>query len=177
MPTSAATRPRRTYRTRWPVHVLRGVPFALWLAVTIVALRRYPELPDTIAIHFTATGEPDGYGSRVSVLVLLALWWLLLGALFWLSRWPRLLNYPVAITAGNAQRLYRQAEEMLVVLMLALALLGTGLIALLLESEGGGGGTAGTLLLGCGVALTLVAVVGSLVRMFRADGRTEVDED
>ena len=172
MPTSAAARPRRTYRTRWPIHVLRGVPFALWLVVTIVTLRRYPELPDTIAIHFSASGELDGFGPRASVLALLAIWWLLLGSLFWLSRRPRLLNYPVAVTPGNAQRLYRQAETMLVVLMLALAVIGTGVVTLLLSA----GSSVGPILLAVGLGLTLLAVVGSLVSMFRSEGRVEVDE-
>ena len=78
-----------------------------WIALLVVTalggvqmLVYYPQLPDTVASHFSAAGAPDGYSSKQSfltmALVLVGGVLLLFAALGWLLRVlpPSLINMP-----------------------------------------------------------------------------------
>ncbi|PWD51284.1 hypothetical protein C8046_12065 [Serinibacter arcticus] len=168
MPSAAATRPRRTYRTGLATQILRGLALLGMLAVTIAVLRAYPDLPDTVPTHFGANGQPDSYGPRWSLLVLVGIWWVLLAGIGWLSARPRMLNYPLVVTESNAQLLYREAERMLVWLMIALVVVGVAMIVGVLGHQVGW-------LIWVGLAGTLAVTVAGIVRMIRVDGRTDPD--
>src|SRR5690625_5755649 len=66
----ASTRPERTYATAPGTRRIRRG--AVWLTVIAVGIAavRYAALPDQIPVHFNLAGEPDGWGSRSSILVL-----------------------------------------------------------------------------------------------------------
>lgn len=157
---SVAVRPRRTYATGWVTRVLRWLALLGMLAVTIVVLRRYPDLPQVVPTHFGAGGEVDDVGPRWSVLVLVGVMWVLVVGVGWLSARPRILNYPAEVTETNAQRLYREGERMLVWLMVALVVLSGGLVAGVL-GEGGGA------LVWLGLGGCVVAAVVGIVRALR----------
>lgn len=49
----------------------------------------YPQLPETIPVHFSADGEPNGFGERSTVYALWFIWVVVAGLLFLTTRYPR----------------------------------------------------------------------------------------
>jgi len=77
----------------------------------IVALIALPifyfgQLPDSIPTHFGADGEPNLFGSRISIWVIPILGIVIYGSLFFLNKYPHIFNYAQPVTAENAERLY-----------------------------------------------------------------------
>ena len=72
--------------------------------MTMIALPVYywPEMPQIVPTHFTATGRPDAYGSKWVTLVLPVIGTALFVLLIWLNRFPHKFNYPKEITEENA---------------------------------------------------------------------------
>jgi uncharacterized membrane protein len=70
-------------------------------------------LPDIIPIHFNGAGQPDRYGKKgtlaVVALMATALFAAMTAVTQAVSKCPRLLNFPFAITPANALRQYRGA--------------------------------------------------------------------
>lgn len=73
----------------------------------------YPQLQETIPIHFNSAGEPDGYGSKQTIILFPIIGSLLYTGITILNRFPHFLNYPVEITPDNAERLYLLGSQML----------------------------------------------------------------
>lgn len=89
----------------------------LGLMVTFLLLiLNYNDLPEIMPGHFNAAGQPDGFGNKAIIWALpgvaLALYILLTIVL----RYPHVFNYPMEITAENAERQYRNAVMMVRVL-------------------------------------------------------------
>lgn len=161
----APGRPRRTYDTGVVTRILRVVALLGLLGVSIVVLRRYPALPETIPTHLGLGGDVTTVGPRWTILLLLGVLWVVLGAMTWLSRRSASFTYPVAVTTENAQRVYREGERQMVWVNLSLVVVGAGVVLLVL-------GDAAVALLWSGLVLMVVAVVVGAVRAARA-GRAE----
>ena len=76
------------------------------LFMIILAAKFWTALPESIPVHFNARGEPDGYGSRWMVLTLPSISVIMYVGLTILNRYPQIFNYPVKVTAENAERLF-----------------------------------------------------------------------
>jgi uncharacterized membrane protein len=92
---------------------LEFVAFAFLVTLISLPLIHLKDLPETIPVHFNATGQPDGYGNRSS------LWILPLTGTFMylmftiLEGFPQIYNYPVQITPENAVTQYRLATRLM----------------------------------------------------------------
>jgi uncharacterized membrane protein len=75
---------------------------------------RWPGLPDIVPRHFGVTGQPDAWGSKVSLLQLPIVTFVLYVLLTVLERFPNSFNYPWRITPENAQTQYRIARKLLI---------------------------------------------------------------
>lgn len=79
-------------------------------------LVNYNNLPETIPIHFSGSGQPDGFGSRST------LWLLPLSGIFLyllmtiIEGFPQIYNYLVEITPGNAFTQYKMATRLIRIL-------------------------------------------------------------
>lgn len=154
-------RPVRSYRTGPFTTALRLLSLLAALAITGWILLRYSSLPGTIATHFDASGQPDDFGPRWSVLVLAGVMLALSVLLALLSRRPRAFNFPTEITERNAQAIYRDGERLMVWTLLGMQLVYAGIAGSVLL----GGGAP---LIAGGVAVMVGAVVVGVVRMVRA---------
>ncbi|WP_135849222.1 DUF1648 domain-containing protein [Serinibacter arcticus] len=161
MTLTAPSRPRRTYETGVVTRILRVLALLGWLGVTIVVLRRYPDLPATIPTHLGLNGEPDAVGPRWSILVLLGIFWLMIATLTWLSRRSAVFTYPIEVTPENAQRVYREGERQMVGVNLTLVPVGAGVALLVLGEDA-------VALVWSGLALMVAVVVTGAVRAVRA---------
>ncbi|PZR22491.1 MAG: hypothetical protein DI539_05335 [Flavobacterium psychrophilum] len=82
---------------------------ALWIFVSVM----YYKLPDIVPVHFNLAGEADGFGSKkISFLlpILASFQFLVLSVV---QEYPEQFNYPVTITAENAEKQYTNAVRMM----------------------------------------------------------------
>jgi uncharacterized membrane protein len=88
----------------------RVVEFAaacgLALCILMAALY-WRALPNSIPTHYGWKGEPNGWGPKWTMLLMPGFALVLYLLLSVLSRFPHRWNYPVAVTAENAERQYR----------------------------------------------------------------------
>ncbi len=163
-PTSSRknTRPARTYTTgpitKWIRHLTVGIAVVIGVGV----LARYPSLPDSIPIHFNLSGEPDSWGPKSSVFLLVGTFTAIVVGITWLSHYPRSFNYIGEVTEANAQEMYRAGEQMIVWVNAACALIYLGVALSVTVSANG----AFFVTLGM-VALFAVMIAG-IARMLQA---------
>ncbi len=104
----------------------RFLEFSGWafLAVTWgYLIFNYGALPETIPTHFNASGHADGFGSKISIILLPVIATVFYAGLTFLNRFPHVFNYPRAVTPQNAGVLYRRATLIIRYLKLGLVLL------------------------------------------------------
>ena len=141
------------------------------LSLWAMVIYFYPQLPDTVPIHFNLSGEADGFGGRRMMFLLPVIATLIFTVLTALSAYPHTFNYPVTITEDNALRQYTIAVRMMRFLKLGVVILfgvieyGTVRTALG-EAEGLGSGFMFLVF-----ALVLVPVLYSLVRSASAKSK------
>ncbi|MEP7165982.1 MAG: DUF1648 domain-containing protein [Ferruginibacter sp.] len=70
----------------------------LWIFTVV----QYSKLPDTIPIHFNASGNIDNYGNKLSIFLLPAIISIVFVGLTILNKYPHIFNYIHKITAENA---------------------------------------------------------------------------
>jgi uncharacterized membrane protein len=83
----------------------------LFVAVLAAA---WKDLPERVPMHFGASGEPNGWGTKVSMLILPAVALVMHIGLGLLARLPHIYNYPGKVTPENAERLYPLGSSMMV---------------------------------------------------------------
>lgn len=93
--------------------VLEGIAIASLIAQAILILAAWNTLPEVIPVHFDWTGNPDGFGNKSDLLLLLGLSIATYVGLTWLGRYPEKFNYPWTITEANADHQYHLAAGFL----------------------------------------------------------------
>ena len=78
------------------------------------------KLPTVIPTHFNASGQPDGFGNKLTILILPIIATLVYFGLTKLNQHPHTFNYISSITEDNAEKQYTIATRMLRVLKIAL---------------------------------------------------------
>lgn len=84
--------------------ILEVAGLAGLIKIIVLVAGEFTLLPDKIPIHYSITGEADGFGSKELIWILPALGCLLYAMLTLLARNPHKLRYPVVITAENRDR-------------------------------------------------------------------------
>lgn len=97
---------------------LDGISLLLLIAFLGITVFYYASLPETIPTHFNAAGEPDAYGHKASLFLLVGIALLIFLLLRYFQNKPHLYNYPTTITEENAQEQYTKAMRMMRVLNL-----------------------------------------------------------
>ncbi|MGC8866418.1 MAG: DUF1648 domain-containing protein [Bacteroidales bacterium] len=106
-------KPRLKPELIWTDRLLDGLVIALMIAIWAYALGAFKNLPHTIAVHFDAQGRPDGYGGKISLMLMPALATVLALGMFVINRYPHIFNYPVKITPQNAIYQYTLATRLM----------------------------------------------------------------
>lgn len=155
-------RPAPDHVTGSVTRVLRIAAVLGIVALTVYILWRYPSLPEIVPVHFNFSGAADGFGPRSSTLWLAGVMTGLGALVAWLSTKPNVLNYPGEITEANAQRLYREAERMMVWVLAGLAVVYLGIV---LQTFAG----TGAAVLVVGLVGLLGSTLAGLVRLVIAE--------
>jgi len=99
------------------------VAIAALLSTIIYAVAYWSELPDRIPVHFGMDGTPDGWGTKLLMLLPLGVSVVIYIGLTTLSRYPHIYNYPWAITPENAPKMYALARLFMTLLKCEIVLL------------------------------------------------------
>lgn len=98
----------------------------LLAAATIFVLMRWSQIPDQIPTHYNFASEPDRYGGKGSLILMMALAWVVFFTITISVRYPDKWNMPVEVTEENRSRLYaitRAMMEVIKILTVALFIL------------------------------------------------------
>jgi uncharacterized membrane protein len=89
------------------------VAFAFLVILIAIPVINYGSLPETIPVHFNASGQPDGYGGRGTLWLLPAIGLFMYLMMTIIEQFPQIYNYPVEITEENAEKQYRNAVRLI----------------------------------------------------------------
>lgn len=107
-----SARPRIKPESTPTDRLLDATTVAILIIMWAMVVFSYNSLPDTIAIHFNAAGEANGYGSKATMFIFPAVGTATIALLFVMNMFPHTFNYPVTITEENAARQYGLATKM-----------------------------------------------------------------
>lgn len=102
--------------------LLENLGIVLLIILWILSTVSYIKSPDIVPIHFNSSGNADGFGNKISILLLPLIptgIYFLLGLL---NKYPHVFNYPVTITAENAEKQYSIATKMIRTLKIVILL-------------------------------------------------------
>ena len=137
------------------------------VAMVVLAAIKYPGLPQTIPTHFNGSGLPDDYSGKGMIWLLPGISVVLFAGISILNYFPFTFNFPVNITAENAERLYRHATRSMRVMNLMLVILFFYLTWQTIATAAGGSTGLGLWF----VPVTVVAILGyslyMIIRMYR----------
>jgi uncharacterized membrane protein len=111
--------------------ILEIICWLTLIGVWLMTLFNYSNLPNIIPIHFNATGQVDGYGSKVAIIILPIIATFLFFGMTILNKFPHIFNYATNITPDNALQYYTAALRLMrylkfiIVLIFALILFQT----------------------------------------------------
>lgn len=153
-------RPNVAYKFGPVAQVLHWGSLISGILLSVALLVRYPALPELVPVHFSFSGEPDLYGPRNSVFLLVAVFFVLTIVVFFLTTRPRWFNYPVPVTQENAAALYSNGATMMAWVAASMQLVYAGITLFYF-------GIASNVLLIVGLVAMLVISLIGVVRMFR----------
>ncbi len=93
--------------------LVEGIGILALLFLIGIPVVYYGDLPAAIPGHYGFGGTPDEYIDPATIWVLPVLGLVLYIGMGVLSRYPHILNYPIEITAENAERVYQLAVKMI----------------------------------------------------------------
>ena len=89
---------------------LKAVAFLCCAATAMVVAVRWNKLPDKIPTHFELNGEPNGFGGKGTLIVLLVVMVAITGLMYLSEMFPKMWNLPVKITDANREFVYRTVK-------------------------------------------------------------------
>ena len=105
-------RPKLNIQRTWFENFLDIASITLLVIGTVSLISEWAAIPNTVPTHFNAAGEPDGWGSKNNLWILIvmgAVTWLLLTVL---EKFPHIYNY-FNLTEENVERQYKNARMMI----------------------------------------------------------------
>ena len=90
--------------------ILKAVAFLCCAATALIVAVRWNKLPDKIPTHFELNGEPNGFGGKKMLIVLLVVMVAITGLMYLSEMFPKMWNLPVKITDANREFVYRTVK-------------------------------------------------------------------
>jgi uncharacterized membrane protein len=101
-------------------YILEVAGWGILIFLISFSIYCYNIFPETIPIHYNAWGQVDRLGSKSMILLLPLIALLIFIVMTAISQYPQSMNYPVEITAENAETKYRLATRMLSYMRIAI---------------------------------------------------------
>ena len=106
-------------------HYIEYTTFGLIIFSIGYAFYHYSNLPESIPMHFSYSGNVNSYGSKDSIWALNIIGAASVFGLYYLNKFPHIFNYPKKITLENAEKYYTDATRMIRYLNLGMAIIFT----------------------------------------------------
>lgn len=90
---------------------------------TVFLLIIWRDIPGVVPGHYNFAGEVDGTTGKISLIILLAVGWIIFIGMTVLAKFPQIWNTCVTITRENRKRVYKILGEMLSTVRLMMALI------------------------------------------------------
>ncbi|UGU16537.1 DUF1648 domain-containing protein [Sinomicrobium kalidii] len=139
-----------------------------WIAVPciwILTLKNYPDLPESIPIHYNSAGEANGFGGKEHILALPIIATILFIGLATLNKYPHIFNYPVLITQKNALQQYTYATRLLRILNLVIVIIFGLIVYKTIQNVNGNANGLGIWFLPTTLALIFVPIIYYLLKI------------
>jgi uncharacterized membrane protein len=146
---------------------LESISLVLLLIMLGLTVYSFIKSPAIVPSHFNASGHPDHYGNRTTILFLPILGIVLYLGLTWINKYPHLFNYIVTITRDNAERQYTLATRMIRFLKLVILIIVTLVILFTYLTAAGITNGLGTWFLPFVLVLTLIPTIILLTQSFK----------
>lgn len=130
-------------------------------------------IPQTIPTHFGFSGAPDRYGDKSSLFTEIIIVTIVHIGLCLLSKIPQYYNYPMSVTKKNAEFLYKQGRQLILLIDIEISFWLSILSWQNIQSAMGKiyGINAGIMLLF--VAVLILTIIYETVKMFKVKGNVE----
>jgi uncharacterized membrane protein len=107
-------------RTRLEINLeILAAAIVIFLAIYLAAV--WSSIPERIPTHFGFSGQPDSWGSKYSLLLLIGVAAVLYLTLTVLQRFPHIYNYAFALTDANRRQQYLLARQLMTAMKAELA--------------------------------------------------------
>jgi uncharacterized membrane protein len=103
--------------------ILESTGKLLIIIVWGLTLVVFSKLPTVIPTHFNASGQPDGHGDKLTILILPIIATLVYFGLTKLNQTPQSFNYTSTVTEENAEKQHTIATRMLRILKTAILII------------------------------------------------------
>lgn len=104
-------------------HVINTIALLALVAFWVYIVLHYQKLPAIIPTHFKGSGIADGFGEKWTIIITPILATVFYIGLSILSYFPKMFNYPSAITKENASTQFAIAQRMLRILKLVVIII------------------------------------------------------
>lgn len=143
------------------------------IGIWVLTLMHYSKLPDTIPIHYNASGEPDGFGGKGHILSLPIVSTILFLGITILNKFPHIFNYPTEITPENALKQYTNATRLLRYLKLIIAIIHGSIVYQTIRTTIGKTDGIGGWFLPLALGLIFLPLTFFVIKSFRQDKTSE----
>jgi uncharacterized membrane protein len=103
--------------------LLEAAAFLGLVTIWSLAVTAYINLPEIIPTHFGINGKADDWGNKVTVFILPAISMVLFIGISILNRFPHIFNYPVRVTAENANFLYSRGTRLIRIIKVSILII------------------------------------------------------
>ncbi|MGW8124079.1 DUF1648 domain-containing protein [Roseivirga echinicomitans] len=162
-------RPRIKLRLSVLDKVMEVLGWLLLIGIWVLTLDSYPNLPDTIPIHFNAAGKPDGFGSKWNILTLPVIASVLFIGMSILNKYPHVFNYPESITEEYALKSYTMATRLIRVLKLVLVIIFGMIVYSTLQNINGKADGLGPWFMPLTLGMIFIPIVYYLIKAMRKE--------
>jgi len=153
----STTLPRTRLDVVFDILTMLGVVAAVTLMIVY-----WPRLPERIPYHFGPSGEPDAWGGKGVLVVAPIIVLFVTSVLTAVMKSPAKMNYPVKITPENAERQYRLARNLLLIVRTEIAWTGAVVVWEQIQAGMRGASTFSITML----PLPFVLLIGTIVVYF-----------
>ena len=151
------------------IEIISWITFIfVWATIAM----NYSSLPDTIPIHFDASGQPDGYGSKAIIFLLGFILSFIFVLMTLINKVPHIFNYPVKITAENAHYQYKNATKLIRYIRLSVVFLFTYILIMTVKTAHGEADGLGVWSLAAFLIILLGPIANYLYNSFKAKSKT-----
>lgn len=98
--------------------ILEVVTMVLLLCQIVYVAVRYSKIADKIPTHFDFAGNPDSWGSKSTVFILLGMTIFLYAIMTVCMFFPKIWNVPVKVTEENRRRIFNYVANMVLLIKL-----------------------------------------------------------